>query len=703
MRQSDIFDNAEFITSESDRPAICFESTFFADASAKTEITICGLGFFRLYINGKPASDDWFAPVTSFYHKQENCYCTVQFGEEMKSRIYAVKYDISSLVTSGRNEIKVMVGLGWYGEFGNKPVLCYKIENGKHVFVSDKSVKCADGPLTYYNIHLGEKQDYTLNTFDQFGFPSESGAWKNAVETSLPETEYYIQDCPNDKVIYSNAPKKLYEKDGYTVYDIGENISGTYVFKCAEKGEKINVSVSENLIDGEFDEGRSHKQTAEFITDGADREYRLLFTWQAFRYVKISSCAELLRVDVIHTDVPVTSSFRSENRVLNWIYDAFIRTQLSNMHAGIPSDCPHIERRGYTGDGELTCESVMTTLDVKKFYLKWMEDISDCQDIHSGHVQYTAPYFHCGGGPGGWGCAIVEVPYTFYKMYGDITPMKKYYPQMLRYFDYLDAHSENDLVTSDQPGLWCLGEWCVPGDKRFIKPDVPVPFVNNYFYIRSIDRIIELAPLIGCENDVPHLEKVRKIKMDAILKNYFDDSTGNFSNNINGANVFALDIGLGDSRTLSNAVEKVKNEPLDTGIFGTDLTAKILFENGYFDEAVEFLSRETYPSFGFIMNSGATTLWEEWQNPRSMSHPMFGAVSKYLFKYILGIQRKGAGFDEIVIAPKTNETTGDVSGFIKTEKGVISVAVERKKGVCRVRVPNGVNAEIIFDGKIIKN
>lgn len=702
MRHSDIFYNAKFITSESDRPAICFESTFTADTSEKTEITVCGLGFFRLYINGKPASDDWFAPVTSHYHAQENCHCTVSYGEEMKSRVYCVRYDISSLVSDGENHIRVIVGIGWYAEYGNKPVLCYKITSGDRVYVSDKNVKCADGPLTYYNIHLGEKQDYASNTYDNFGFPTDCAAWKNAVETSLPETEYYIQNCPNDKIIYSDAPKKLYEKDGFAVYDIGENIAGTYVFECAERGRTITVAVSENLSDGEFDENRSHKQTAEFITDGTRREYRLLFTWQAFRYVKIDSCARLLRVDVIHTDASVTSSFKCENRVLNWIYDAFVRTQLANMHAGIPSDCPHIERRGYTGDGELTCEAVMMTLDTKKFYLKWMEDISDCQDIHSGHVQYTAPYFKCGGGPGGWGCAIIEVPYTFYKMYGDIAPMKKYYPQMLRYFDYLDAHSENDLVTSDQPGLWCLGEWCVPGDKRFVKPDVPVPFVNNYFFIRSLDRIIELADKIGCTADIPRLQNIRKIKADAIISNYFDAATGDFAENKNSANVFALDIGLGDSRTLSHAVEKVRSSPLDTGIFGTDLTAKILFENGYFDEAVEFLSCETYPSFGYIMNSGATTLWEEWQNPRSMSHPMFGAVTKYLFYYILGIQRKGAGYDDIVIAPSTNETTGDVSGFITTEKGVISVAVDRKNGVCRVRVPNGVDAEIVFDGKVIR-
>ena len=135
MKQSDLFKNAKFISMASDCPSVCFRGNFYADAAAKTEITICGLGFFRIYINGKPASRDWFAPVTSHYHAQENCYCTVEYGEEMKSRVYAVKYDISSLVMDGENEIKVEVGLGWYGEYGKRPVLCYMIESGGRVSV----------------------------------------------------------------------------------------------------------------------------------------------------------------------------------------------------------------------------------------------------------------------------------------------------------------------------------------------------------------------------------------------------------------------------------------------------------------------------------------------------------------------------------------------------------------------------------------
>ncbi len=704
MLKKEIFGNAIFVKPSEDCVAPVFKGEFFIENTDNCKITICGLGTFRFFINGKKVSDDVFAPATSFYHKYDDCECTVKFGEEMKSRIYAMEYDITDYISAGKNTITATVGSSWYKVYAPYCTLCYKIQCGESVFYSDTSVKWCHSPVTYFNFTCGEKQDYTKSNFDINGIPTDETLWKSAIEAEIPETEYYIQNCPNDKIIRSLNGKKLYENDEYTVFDIGENITGWFVFKCPEKNKKITVAVSEEKDEkGDLHEKWIHYQTAEFICDGTDREYHLLFTWQGFRYVRISKGAELLRVDVIHTDIKNTSSFKCKNRVLNEIYNMYIRTQLCNMHMGIPSDCPHIERRGYTGDGQLVCQDAMLTLDAKNFYLKWMEDISDCQDVHSGHVQYTAPYIPSGGGPGGWGCAIAEVPYTFYKMYSDPEPFKKYYPQMLRYFDYLEAHSENGLITSDQPNVWCLGDWCSPHEKHGMKPEIPEPFVNGYFYVRTIDRMIEMCELIGKGEDKEKLTVLRKEKADVLVKDYYNEKTGDFAENLNSANAFALDLGLGDERTMQNFVEAIRTKPLDTGIFGTEVVVKTLFQNGYFDEATEFLSREEYPSFGYMLNNGATTLWEEWDNPRSMSHPMFGSPVRYMFYYILGIRRAGeCGFDDVVIEPKCNKITGAVSGYITTDKGVISVSADPKENICKVKIPNGVTAKIIFDGKIIK-
>jgi len=707
MNKNDIFGKAIFVKPDETCTAPIFRGEFISDGQTKSEITVCGLGVFRLYINGKKVSDDIFAPVTSFYHEYDNCPAYVKYGEKMDSRIYCMKYDITPYIEEGKNTVCAEVGPTWYSIYYDSCILCYKIECGEDVFYSDTSVKWHDSPVTYFHFNRGEKQDYTAYNFDNRYFLPDFDAldWENTIEAVIPETEYYIQNCPNDKIIRSLECKKIFETDTYEVYDSGENITGWFVFKCSEKGRKINVTVSEEIDEkGDLHEKWIHNQEAEFICDGTDREYHLMFTWQAFRYIRIDKGAELLRVDVIHTDVKRIADFKCENKVLNGIFDNYVRTQLCNMHMGIPSDCPHLERRGYTGDGQLVCQDAMLTLDAKEFYLKWMEDIADGQDKISGHVQYTAPYIESGGGPGGWGCAIAEVPYTFYKMYGDSEPFKKYFDNILHYFDYLDAHSENGLVVSDQPGQWCLGDWCAPQDKHGSRPTVPEPFVNMYFYVRTLDRMLEMCDIVGRGEEKERLSTIRKEKAEIIVKNFFDEKTGDFAENCNSANAFAVDIGLGDERTLANLVEAVRTKPLDTGIFGTDLVPKVLFANGYFDEAVKFLSGEEYPSFGFMLRNNATTLWEEWKNPRSMSHPMFGSVVKYLFYYILGVRRaENCGFDSVIIEPKTNAVTGDASGYITTEKGEIHISVDSRNNVLSVKIPDGIKAEIIFDGEVKKN
>lgn len=694
MKLKELFSDAIWV-----RPTVacheaCFKSSFTADSDKKTEITICGLGFYKLYINGRKVGDDELAPVTSFYHDRKELWCRDELGEKISSRIYAERKDIGSYIKNGENEITVEVGLGWYFEFGDRPVVIWKIQNGDKKTFSDENVLWARGPVTEMNFHKYQYQDYLSNRFDpETGNPTEG--FEKAEPAEIPDTEYFISNCPNDKIIRSLEPKIIKETVRYRVYDIGENITGNYVFICPKANKKIEVACGEE-IDSRNNPVKKYlqQQVSYFITDGSDREYGIRFNWAAFRYIKISKPAELIRADVIHTAVKPDSEFSCENKTLNWLYDSFIRTQLCNMHAGIPSDCPHLERRGYTGDGQLVSETGMLTLDTKEFYLKWMEDISDCQDILSGHIQYTAPYHRCGGGPGGWGCAIAMVPYNFFRQYGDIEPMKKYYPQALRYLDYLEAHSENDLVVSDQPGLWCLGDWCTPHDVHGEKPRIPEPFVNTYFYIKTIDILLETASMTGNEDKIDFLKEIRAKKVNALNTAYFNAETGSFADNKNSANAFALDIGLGNEKTLAECLRHTREDTPDLGIFGIEILTRVLCEKGFAEDAVRLLAREEYPSFGFMMQSGATTLWEEWKEPRSMSHPMFGAPVKILFQYILGIrQAKGRyGLSEIIVSPFVNEITGDATGFITTEKGAVKVKTNLKSGTYTITIPDGVKA-----------
>ena len=192
----EIFGEATFVMPDKTCVSPCFFGKFYADAAKESEIVICGLGFFRLYINGKRVSVDVFAPVTSFYHAQNNCYCTEKFGEEMKSRIYAVRYDISPYVRGGENEIAVVTGPGWYGEFSDNCILAYKITSGDMVTYSDEKIEWAPSPLVDYDIHKGEMQDYPGGDFDLCGLPL--GQRQQVIKATIPETEFYVQNCPND-------------------------------------------------------------------------------------------------------------------------------------------------------------------------------------------------------------------------------------------------------------------------------------------------------------------------------------------------------------------------------------------------------------------------------------------------------------------------------------------------------------------------
>ena len=438
------------------------------------------------------------------------------------------------------------------------------------------------------------------------------------------------------------------------------------------------------------------------------------FTWFGFRCFEILGDAHPEGVKVVHADVPVTATFESDNETLNWIFRTFVHTMLCNMHTGHPSDCPHLERRGYTGDGQLTCHAVLSLMDAKAFYEKWLQDIADGQDKISGHIQYTAPYIYSGGGPGGWGCAIVEVPYQLYRHYGEKEILAKYYGNMLRYIDYLEAHSEFGLVTSDKEGAWCLGDWCGPiilypdRDISFFEQQilVPAPMVNTYFMAKSLDKLCEIAQILNKDEDLPRLREKAETCRKAVRAAYFNTFDGNFVMNAQGANAFAADLGLGNEKTYTNMVDHYrKTGYYDTGIFATDILTRLLFERGDGELAVDLMTGDGPQGFEHWRKNGATTFHEYWDSnqSRSHNHPMFGAVTAYLLEHILGIGQKAgtAGYGDLVIEPKALARFGYVNGSMQTPGGTVSADYRREgdRLVCRIRLPQNTTGVFRFNGR----
>lgn len=688
MNFGELFGSAEWVTCESGCTSPVIKGSFFIEKPERAEITVCGLGFFRLWINGREVSEDKFVPVNSQYCKRNLTAFEYPITDELSYRTYAVRYDISKFLVGGENDIRAVLGCGWfaqkkrnaegYTKYGGIK-LCYKIDaedrDGKlYTFVSDEKLLWRQSRITENNIYFGEAHDMDLS--DEL---TARDGFKKVIKAPAHETEFFIQDCPADRVTRIIEPKKLADLGAVSVYDMGENISGYPVVAATEDGAYITVRCSEEInADGtlNFDScDPGQIQCDEYRNAKKGEECMPWFTWHDFRYFELTNNAKPVRCEVVHSDCAVTSAFESDSEMLNWLYDAYIRTQLCNMHSGVPSDCPHIERLGYTGDGQLCCEAAMMLLDSQKFYQKWLEDISDCQSTDNGHVQHTAPFMGGGGGPAGWGGAIAVVPYEMYKIYGDRETFRRYLPKILRYFDYLDSRSSGGLVCREEQGGWCLGDWCTPEPIAICEP-----FVNTALCVKQMLMTKEAAEAIGENETAQMLGRRIEEKRQAILNAYYSPQTGSFIGDVQGANSFATDIGLGGERAYENTRKKYSAaDSFDTGIFGTDILTRVLFERGDANTAFRLLTSEGKGSFYNMKKQGATTIWENWDGERSHSHPMFGAATRYLFSFILGItqEKTSAGYEHILIAPQIPDGLNYASGHITTVRGQISVTFKR--------------------------
>lgn len=638
-----------------------FRRSFWLDRTERFQsarLEICGLGYFLFYINGKRISDQELMPAMTDYASVLGCETTYPVWEERSAhRCRYLSFDLLPYLKAGENVLAVRLGNGWYHQteriaegkfvFG-LPKLWFELTltdaDGRQEWIeSDRQTLWHPGGLLKNNLFLGEVRDLRKEP-EGWQYPgADLSGWKPAQPVHAPETLLEEQTCPPDRVIRKLYPILIGEYDGRKIYDCRENIAGRVVLSClGKKGECITVRHAEELaadgtLDFESAGGSDQLQQDHYICDGRIQTLHPLFCWHGFRYFETEGSCEVLCVEVIHTDVAVTSSFSCSDPVLNWLYEAYIRTQLDNYHGCVPSDCPHRERLGYTGDGQLTAETAMLLLDAKELYRKWYQDILDSQGAETGHIPHTAPFLGGGGGPGGWGCAVYQVPLAWAKIYGDDSLLVQGYDAILRWFDYMDAHSEKGLVVREEEGGWCLGDWCFPASEE--KEQLPEAFINTFYYLHGLQEMMQISEKMNNKLPIRFAEREKNVK-NAFLDAYFDPETGDFCEGRAAGNAYGLALGLGDERTKKHLVEKYEAlGRFDTGIFSTSMLLEQLFSIGAGDLAVRLLTNDSEAaSFAHMKRNGATTLWERWDGRESHNHPMFGACVRLLFTQILGIR-----------------------------------------------------------------
>ena len=667
---------------------------FYLEETCKLSINICGLGFFELYINGKKVSEDLFVPVWSDYSSRNGQRLKYPINDQRSYQVYYCTYDLSEYVQKGKNTIEVLLGNGWYNQtmrmaegemWYGLPKLWFEMFRDGEAFVSSGTwLKWRPSYIVSNNVYFGEAQD----------FSAEEQDWKAVEQVEAPEGELKPQQCPADRVIREIVPTYLCEKDGRKVYDAGENITGWAVFtECGAKGDKITLRYAEEVYpDGElnFESTGTLKQVQSdsFVSAGKKDLCVPHFTWHGFRYFDVEGPVENLRVQVVHSDVDVTGSFRCSDENINWMVEAYIRSRLGNMHCGVPSDCPHRERLGYTGDTQAICGTDFWMLDADLFYRKWMDDVAAGQCRISGHVQHTAPVYGGGGGPGGWGGAMVLVPWEHYRRYGDKKVLEQYYPNMCNYIRYMYSRcDETGLVVREEERGWCLGDWCAPE-----RVDLPTTLVNTYYLVRCLMIVREVAEILGCE--CPYTaEDVAKTKQ-SLIDNFYKEENNHFFDGIQGADAFALDIGLGNQEMAAEMAKCYQENPaFDTGFLGTGILIRQLFNQGDGETAITLLKSEAEgTSYGWQRKQGATTLWERWNGHESHNHPMFGSPIQMLFEGLLGIQSE----DGLKIEPLLTKQLDWVEASADTKFGKIKIKWSREGEKVTLEVDAPCEAELIL-------
>ncbi len=697
-------------------PAPWFRKEFNIDKPVETaRVYVSGLGYYEMSINGTKTGDDALVPAQTHYQKRVNNNRVYDFDKNSSTRVLYNIYDITEQLHAGRNAVGIVLGNGWYNRrhrdpngwvWYNTPRFIMQIEieyqdGEKQTIISDESWQFStDGPIRYDYIFTGEHYDarMEMSGWDKAGY--DASGWQQARLLNAPDGALHPQLAPQDGVVATLKPVSVkHTKENTYVYDFGQMFTGWVRLNIkGNRGDTLRIIHNEEL-------GSDFSQIDHYICKGGTEIWEPRFSWHAFRTVEIKGSSTPLDISsitgrVVNTAVDTTGYFHCSNDLFNKIHQNYIWTQLGNFHSSFSSDCPHRERLGYTGDGELLVEGSIFNFDMMRFYRKWMNDIDDAQDKKTGFVPHTAPYEGGGGGPA-WGSAIVVVPWYYYLYYGDTTLLAKHYEGMKHWVEFLGKGTDrNGLVIHENPGDSPLGDWCPPDPL-----ELPAPLVNTSYYYFCAKTVSEIAGILGNDQDHKKLAALADKIQNNFNKQYYDAKEQRYWTSYQGADTFPLAFGMveqdniaGVSKSMAEHVMGNRGH-LDTGILATPLLLETLTEMGREDLAFSVMNQSDFPGFGYyILGKGVTTLWEDWDGHSSHSHPMFGSIDKWFFKALAGINPDLAdpGFNHVIIKPVLCGDLTFVTGEYESIYGMIKSHWKLKNNnlVMDIEIPANTTATV---------
>jgi len=673
------------------------------------------LGIFDLHLNGKRVSDDRFNPGWTDYNK----------------RVYSRAYDVTGLLREGDNALGAILGDGWYSgylgfqrvrdHYGKRP----RFRGSLHLEYADGTAediatgpgwKASTGPIREADFLMGEAYDARLAVgWDRPGF--DDGQWDPVDEG--PELNPPVRHHPGPpvkEIAEFRAAKITEPRPGAYVLDLGQNFAGVPRLKVSGKaGQVITLRFAERLNpDGTVytTNLRDARCIDTYICRGGGVEtWEPRLTFHGFQFVEVTGLTapptpETITGVAVSSDTPVAGAFACSDPMLNRLHSNIYWTQRANF-IDIPTDCPQRdERLGWTGDAQVYVRTATLNADVQAFFTKWLVDLEDGQRA-DGQFPMVAPVKVAGddGGPA-WADAGVICPWTIYDVYGDRQLLARHYRSMTRFIEFCRQRSTPKLLPPAQ--FHAFGDWLSIG------ADTPKDVIYTAYFAQSTRLTARAAEALGnAEDAAKYAELYRRIK--AAFNDAYVARDGRIKGDTQAVYVLALanDLLDGEARDLAakHLVEDIERRGghLSTGFIGTKDLMLVLAKIGRNDVAYRLLHNDTFPSWGFSIKHGATSIWERWdgwtpekgfQDPgmNSFAHYSFGAVDQWMVENIGGIRSDGPAYKRIGIAPQPGGRLDWASTSYKSIRGEIATRWEKKAGklTLGVTIPANTTATVIL-------
>lgn len=678
----------------------------------RANVFASGLGVYQLFLNGQRVGHDELAPGWTHF----------------KKHVLYQAYDVTNLVREGDNALGMLLGNGWWGgcmagawKDGNlRAIVQLEITyaNGeKDTIVTDETWHGTESPILSDSIYNGEVYDARLEMTGWKVPGFDASAWRSASLSDQPMDTLTAHLGPGIEVMEEISPISVSElKPGVFIFDFGQNAAGRTRLKVkGEAGTSVQIRHAEVLNpDGTLQTQilRGAKCTDTYILKGGDEEvWEPAFTYRGYRYAEVTGypgtpAKDALTFRVMHANTPQIGEFTCSEDIINRVQKNIVWGARSNFYS-VPTDCPQRdERLGWTGDMQLFLPAACMNFDIAGYMTKWMQDIDDSRN-EDGSIPDVAPALSAAPGAPGWSDIVVTLPWNMLRYYGDTRIVEENLESMEGHLDFMRHMAKDGLFSRGRYGDWVALE------------DTPRDMLAGAYQNVSTLRLAMLNHFIERRRESYPLFKEAAQLAQFYNARYFDAAKGEYRGGSQTAQVIPLAFGIAQEDQRAAAATKLserllaRDNHLATGFIGSAFLLPALSDNGLGPQAAILANNRTYPSWGYMAESGATTIWERWNSDteeatnsgmNSYNHFTFGSVSQWYFEYLLGIRPLTPGFKLMEIAPQIEAATW-AKGSYHSMYGLIRCEWKRENGfTMTVEIPANTSAVIVLpDGYEVDN